>query len=66
MSTIQEIEQAVEQLPPETFAAFRAWFFELEARRWDEQIERDIQDGKLEALAEEALKEFREGWIQEL
>jgi hypothetical protein len=27
----------------------------LDHQRWDEQLERDIADGKLEALAEEAI-----------
>lgn len=46
-----EIEKAVAMLSPEDFAAFRAWFGELAADRWDEQIERDIKAGKLDALA---------------
>jgi hypothetical protein len=30
-------------------------FLELDHQRWDEQLERDLADGNLEALAEEAI-----------
>ena len=52
MTKLDEIQSAVEQLPPEELARFRAWFEELQARLWDEQIERDIKAGKLDKLAE--------------
>lgn len=66
MSTIDEIEHAVRQLPPEEFAAFRAWFAEFDAEVWDRELEEDIQAGRLDALAEEALDDFREGRCTEL
>ena len=66
MSTIQEIEHAVQQLPPSDLAAFRAWFVEFDAHIWDEQIERDAASGRLDALAEEALADLRAGRCTEL
>ncbi|MCI0460626.1 MAG: hypothetical protein L0Z62_27035 [Gemmataceae bacterium] len=66
MSTIQEIERAVRQLPPADLVAFRAWFLEFDAQLWDEQLERDVAAGKLDALAEEALRDLREGRSREL
>lgn len=65
MSVI-EIENAVAKLSPEDFAAFRTWFEELAADRWDEQIERDAKAGKLDALAEHALAEHKAGKTREL
>lgn len=56
-----ELEKAVEQLPPEELAEFARWFEEYIADRWDEQIERDIQAGKLDHLAENADADFEAG-----
>ena len=61
MSTIQEIEEAVRRLSPEALAAFRAWFAEFDAAVWDRQIEQDIAAGRLDALADEALDDLRQG-----
>jgi len=33
---------------------------------WDEQLEKDIADGKLEALAQEAIAEFEAGHSQRI
>jgi hypothetical protein len=66
MSTIQEIEDAIRQLSPEDLAAFRAWFAEFDAGLWDRQMEVDISAGRLDALAEEALEDFRDGRCTEL
>lgn len=53
MDTLEDIERAVERLPPEELSKFREWFEELQARLWDEQIERDVAAGKLDWLIEE-------------
>jgi hypothetical protein len=61
MSTAREIEHAVSQLSSEELAAFRAWFTEFDAALWDRQIEEDVTAGRLDELAEEALRDFQEG-----
>ncbi len=61
MSTLEQIENAVHQLSPAELAAFRAWFTQLDAEAWDRQIEEDIAAGRLDALAEEALDDLRNG-----
>ncbi|MEH1949784.1 MAG: hypothetical protein V7K77_22955 [Nostoc sp.] len=66
MSTLKEIEFAVSQLSPEDLAAFRAWFAEFDAAAWDKQIEKDVAAGRLDVLAEKALKHFREGRCTDL
>ena len=66
MSTITEIERAVQQLAPEELAKFREWFAEFDAARWDEQIERDVAAGRLDPLAEEALNDLRSGQVKNL
>jgi hypothetical protein len=66
MTTIEDIEKAIEQLPPREFAQFRAWFEAFEAGRFDEAIARDAAAGKLDALAGEALADHRAGRSREL
>ena len=66
MSTGPEIKHAVRQLPPDDLAAFRAWFAEFDADVWNRQFENDVAAGRLDALAEETLKDLREGRCTEL
>jgi hypothetical protein len=61
MGNVPEIEAAVRELSPSELSNFRKWFQEFDAEAWDRQLEQDIQAGKLDALAEEALKDLREG-----
>ena len=66
MHTIQEIQMAVSELSPEELAVFRAWFAEFDAKVWDQEFEQDVAAGRLEALAEEALRDLREGRCTDL
>ena len=50
MTTIAEVERAVEQLSPEEMLAFREWFAQRDAVEWDRQFEQDVAAGRLEAL----------------
>jgi len=61
MSTIEQIEDAVRRLSPAELAEFRNWFAEFDAALWDRQIEQDVAAGRLDSLAEEALRDLREG-----
>jgi hypothetical protein len=64
--TTEDIEKAVEQLPPRELARFRAWFVAFDTSQFDAAIERDAKAGKLDGLAEEALAEYRTGGSREL
>ena len=66
MSTIVEIEEAIRKLPDEDLASLRAWFAEFDAAAWDRQFERDAAEGRLDALADEALRDRREGRCTDL
>lgn len=61
MGTVKEIEEAILKLSAQELATFRAWFAELDAAAWDRQIEEDLAAGRLDAIAEEALNDLREG-----
>ena len=66
MSTVQEIEAAVEQLNANELESFRSWFSSFDAAQWDAQIEQDAEAGKLDHLADEALADFRSGRARKL
>jgi hypothetical protein len=48
-------------LPPAELLKFREWFLRFDGDRWDEQIEKDATSGKLDSLAQAALRELRSG-----
>jgi hypothetical protein len=66
MTTVEDIERAILQLPPAELDRFRVWFETLDAQRFDERIERDARAGKLDRMADEALADHRAGRTREL
>ena len=64
--SIEDLEKAVAELPPDQLAKFRAWFDAFDAARFDEMIDRDARAGKLDKLAEQALADHRKGRAREL
>jgi hypothetical protein len=64
--TIEDLEKAVAELPPDQFDRFRAWFDAFDAARFDQKIDRDANAGKLDALADQAVDDFRKGRTREL
>ena len=66
MSTVQEIQNAVRQLSAEDLTTFRQWFAEFDAALWDRKFEADVAAGRLDGLADEALRDLREGRITDL
>jgi hypothetical protein len=65
MSTLEEIEAAVQQLPPAKRAKFRACFLSFVATDWDQQMENHITAGKLDWLANEAISLIQAGRCSE-
>lgn len=53
MTTVQEIEKAVQDLPENELYSFRTWFDAYDSNAWDKQFEQDVQNGKLDFLADE-------------
>jgi hypothetical protein len=66
MSKIQDIEREVKGLNPDDLQAFRKWFWDFDAEVWDRQFEKDALSGKLDSLAEVALKSFKSGNCPEI
>jgi hypothetical protein len=65
MSTLQEIETAVQKLSDADRAAFRAWYAAFDADEWDRQIEADATAGRLDWLIAEAIDDQQAGRCSE-
>jgi hypothetical protein len=65
MGRIEEIEQAIEKLPPEEFLLIARWIREREQQHWDDRLDRDSASGKLDFLFEEAETESKAGGLRE-
>lgn len=61
MNKVENIEHEIKGLSASDLAAFRKWFIEYDAKAWERQIEEDARAGKLDALAEAALKDHKAG-----
>ncbi|MCB2262827.1 MAG: hypothetical protein LGR52_07810 [Candidatus Thiosymbion ectosymbiont of Robbea hypermnestra] len=65
MMILETIETEIQNLSTKDLSEFRRWFLAFDANTWDAQIEKDAAAGKLDALAEEALYEYRSGKVTE-
>ncbi len=63
MTTVQEIKQAILNLPKTEYAEILDWLHELEEEEWDRQIEADALAGKLDFFKERALKAKQDGTL---
>ena len=66
MGKLGSIETQIKKLSREELADFREWFAKFDAQVWDRQFEADVKAGKLDALAENALREHRSGQSRKL
>jgi hypothetical protein len=66
MDRVEEIESAIDRLPPEDYRRVLAWLREHEQSRWDEQMDRDSSEGRLEFLfadaEDESVADFPREW----
>jgi len=61
MSKVEAIEQQIENLSSDELAAFRRWYVAFDAEAWDRQFQADVKAGKLDAIAEKALRDHTSG-----
>ena len=61
MSTVEEIEAAIERLSRDEFFRLLTWIRGRYEDEWDRQIEEDVKTGRLDMLVREAVKEYRAG-----
>jgi hypothetical protein len=65
MGRVEEIEAAIDGLPPEEYRRVVEWFRVREQRRWDDQLDSDASAGKLDFLFNEAESESDKGFLRE-
>ena len=65
MNTVEEIEQAAEQLVPSEFARLASWVSARHHDLWTRQMERDAASGKLDFLFNEAGAERQSGQLHD-
>ncbi len=61
MSTVEEIQDAVQKLTIEERDELRVWFQSIEDDDWDRQMAVDVAEGRLDHLAKEADEDFEAG-----
>ena len=61
MSTVEEIENAIENLKEDEFLRLTKWLEAKVADAWDRRINQDSKDGKLDFLFNEAESERASG-----
>jgi len=61
MGKVEKIEHEIQGLTSDELSELRAWFAAFDAEAWDRQLEADVRAGKLDKLADEALKAHASG-----
>lgn len=61
MSKLESIENQIKELSEEDLKRLRDWFAEFDAEVWDRQFEADVKAGKLDAMAQRALRDHAAG-----
>ena len=61
MRKVESIERQIEELSPQELVVFRAWYASFDAQEWDEQFLADVEAGKLDAIANQALRDHAAG-----
>jgi methionine salvage enolase-phosphatase E1 len=56
--SIREIEATIAQLPKKDLSKVTEWLIDYQAKSWDEEIEKDLEDGSLDKILDEVHKEY--------
>ncbi len=65
MSTVEEIERAIERLPSQDVTRLAGWLLKRDNEAWDRQMNEDAAAGKLEFLFDEAETERKAGTLRD-
>ncbi len=66
MSTVAEIENALQTIPVDDAWKVAGWLQHYLDEKWDRQIDADIAAGRLDKLADQALADYRAGRVKPL
>ena len=61
MSTVQDIESAIESLDDRSLGQLSGWFEDFLAEKWERRFTDDVNAGKLDKLGEAADRAFEQG-----
>ena len=61
MSTVAEIENALQSLPVDEARKIADWLQDYLDEKWDRQIDADMAAGRLDKLADKAIADYRAG-----
>jgi hypothetical protein len=61
MSTVQDIESAIQQLDDRALGQLSGWFEDFLAEKWEGRFAKDVAAGKLDQLGEAADRAFEQG-----
>jgi hypothetical protein len=64
--SIDQIKEAIEQLSVEERAELAAWLHGWKDDEWDEQMKRDIADGRFDAVIREIDEDIRAGRLNDM
>ncbi|MGH9610688.1 MAG: hypothetical protein ACRD34_13570 [Bryobacteraceae bacterium] len=65
MDRVEEIEAAIDSLPPEEFLRLSQWFRARDEALWDRQLDSDSAAGRLDFLFEEGQEENTKGSLRD-
>lgn len=61
MPSLKDLERNISRLSREEYRELRDWLLAHDGAAWDRQIEFDVRSGKLDRLAEAALRALTDG-----
>ena len=63
---LYEIIENIKKLPKNELQILLEWLENFEQELWDREFEEDVRQGKLDRLAEQAIRDFRAGKCREI
>jgi hypothetical protein len=66
MSTVDEIEAAISNLPPQDFVRLRDWLLEQDNLLWDKQIAEDEASGRLDPIIDQIKRDIEADRVRPL
>jgi hypothetical protein len=66
VSTVQEIKEAIERLSFEQRAELAAWLHRWNDDDWDEQMKRDVAEGRLDDVVREVEDDIKAGRLRDM
>lgn len=61
MSTVKDIESAIERLDDDSLEKLSDWFEDFLSEKWESRFAADVNAGKLDKLGEAADRAFEQG-----